>query len=139
MLARFTAKQTASRWTIPSQSGTTESPGRSVVEIIRHYHPPNIESKILIRNRVVFLLGLRLAIPLFAITTLLVVPLQATTSYYAGGASAATNFTGALGSLTLLNPTLLFSGGDLGSSGLYNASGTGIDFLGFDDFFFNTP
>ena len=85
------------------------------------------------------MLGLRLAIPLFAITTLLVVPLQATTSYYAGGASAETNFTGALGSLTLLNPTLLFSGGDLGSSGLYNASGTGIDFLGFDDFFFNTP
>jgi hypothetical protein len=84
-------------------------------------------------------LGLRLAIPVFAITTLLVVPLQATTSYYTGGVSAETNFTGALGSLTLLNPTLLFSGGDLGSGGLYNASGTGIDFLGFDDFFFNNP
>jgi hypothetical protein len=78
------------------------------------------------------MLGLRLAIPVFAITTLLVVPLQATTSYYAGGASEETNFTGALGSLTLLNPTLLFNGGDLGSGGLYNASGTGIDFLGLD-------
>jgi len=85
------------------------------------------------------MLGLRLAIPLFAITALLVVPLQATTSYYTGGASAETNFTGALGSLTLLNPALLFSGGDLGSGGLYNASGTGIDFLGFDDFFINDP
>jgi hypothetical protein len=85
------------------------------------------------------MLGLRLAIPVFAMTTLLVVPLQATTSYYAGGASAETNFNGALGSLTLLNPALIFSGSDLASGGLYNASGTGIDFLGFDDFFINTP
>jgi PEP-CTERM motif len=77
------------------------------------------------------MLGLRLAIPVFAITTLLVAPLQATTSYYAG-ASQEANFSGALGSLTLLNPTLLFSGGDLGSGGLYNASGTGINFLGLD-------
>jgi hypothetical protein len=85
------------------------------------------------------MLGLRLAIPVFAITTLLAVPLRATTSYYTGGASAETSFNGALGSLTLLNPTLLFNGGNLGSGGLYNASGTGITFLGFDDFFFNNP
>jgi hypothetical protein len=84
------------------------------------------------------MLGLRLAIPVFALTTLLVVPLHATTSYYSG-ASQEANFNGALGALTLLNPTLLFSGSDLGSGGLYNASATGIDFLGFDDFFFNDP
>ena len=78
------------------------------------------------------MLGLRLAIPVFAMTTLLVVPLQATTSYYAGGASAETNFNAALNGLSLLNPALTFAPTDLGSGGLYNASGTGIDFLGLD-------
>ena len=76
--------------------------------------------------------GLRLAIPVFAMTTLLVVPLRATTSYYAGGATAESNFTAALGGLTLLNPTLTFLSSDLASGGLFNASGTGIDFLGKD-------
>jgi hypothetical protein len=75
--------------------------------------------------------ALRLAIPVFAMTTLLMAPLQATTSYYSG-ASQEGNFTGALGSLSLLNPTLIFNGSDLGSGGLYNASGTGVDFLGVD-------
>jgi len=64
--------------------------------------------------------------------TLLVVPVHATTSYYSG-ASAEASFTGALGTLTLLDPALTFAPGDLGSGGLYNASGTGVDFLGFDD------
>jgi hypothetical protein len=76
------------------------------------------------------MLGLRLAIPLFAITTL-VVPLRAATSYYSG-ASQEANFNTAVGGLALLNPTLLFSSGNLGSGGLFNASGTGIDFLGFN-------
>ena len=80
------------------------------------------------------MLGLRLAIPLFAITTLLVVPLQATTSYYAANEAG---FNTAVGGLTLLNPTLLFSGGDLGIGGLFDASDTGINFLGFGDFVFN--
>jgi len=87
--------------------------------------------KFSIRNRVVFMLGLRLAIPVFAMTTLLMAPLRATTSYYSGAAQEA-NFNAALGSLSLLNPTLLFNGSDLGSGGLYNASGTAIDFLGLD-------
>ena len=73
------------------------------------------------------MLGLRLAIPVFAITTLLVAPVQATTSYYSG-ASQEANFSGALGSLTLLNPTLLFSSTELGSGGLYNTNSTGINF-----------
>ena len=77
------------------------------------------------------MLALRLAIPVLAMTTLLMAPLQATTSYYSG-ASQEGNFTGALGSLTLLNPSLIFSGSDLASGGLYNASSTGIDFLGVD-------
>src|SRR6266550_2087342 len=83
--------------------------------------------------------GFRTAIQLLAITTVLVVPVEATTTYYAGGAAAETAFTGALGSLTLLNPTLTFSGGNLGPGGLFNANGTGINFSGFDDYVFNTP
>jgi len=82
------------------------------------------------------MLGLRMAIPVFAITTLLVVPLHATTSYYAD-TSQETNFNGALGGLTLLNPTMTFLAVDLGSGGLFNASGTGINYLGYDDF--NNP
>ncbi|HSP69718.1 MAG TPA: hypothetical protein VLN48_18470, partial [Bryobacteraceae bacterium] len=83
------------------------------------------------------MLGLRLAIPVFAITTFLVAPLRATTSYYAANQAG---FNTAVGGLTLLNPGLLFSGADLGSGGLYNASNTGIDFLGFDTAFsFNSP
>lgn len=79
------------------------------------------------------MLGLRLAIPVFAISTLLVAPLRATTSYYAANEAG---FNTAVGGLTLLNPGLLFSGADLGLGGLYNASNTGIDFLGFGDFIF---
>jgi hypothetical protein len=85
------------------------------------------------------MLGLRTSIPLFAISILLAVPVGATTSYYAG-ASAETTFDNALGSLSLLDPLMTFSAGDLASGGLYNASGTGINFLGFDTAFsFNSP
>jgi hypothetical protein len=80
--------------------------------------------------------GLRFAIPAFAISTLLVAPLRATTSYYAGAATEG-SFNASLGTLVLLNPSLIFSSGDLGSGGLFNASATGIDFLGLD--FVNTP
>jgi len=82
--------------------------------------------------------GLKIAFPLFAVTILLVPPAEAGISYYVG-ASAESTFNGALGSLTLLNPVLTFSSGDLAPGGLFNANGTGIDFLGFDDFFFNNP
>lgn len=82
--------------------------------------------------------GLRTRIPLWATSLLLVVPAKATTTYYVGAANEAA-FNTAVGGLTLLNPALTFSGGDLGSGGLFNASGTGINFLGVDDFFFNTP
>ncbi|MCU1335556.1 MAG: hypothetical protein JWO19_1137 [Bryobacterales bacterium] len=84
------------------------------------------------------MLGLRTPVPLLAITILLVVPVEATTSYYQGPAGE-TSFNSAVGGLTLLNPLLTFSSGDLASGGLFNANGTGINFLGFDDFFFNTP
>jgi hypothetical protein len=78
------------------------------------------------------MLGLRTPIPLLAIMILLVVPVEATTSYYQGAAGE-TAFNSAVGGLVLLNPSLTFSASDLASGGLYNASGTGIDFLGFDD------
>jgi hypothetical protein len=77
--------------------------------------------------------GLRTLVPLLAITILLVVPAEATTSYYAGGAAAEATFDNALGTLTPLNTTLTFSSGDLAAGGLYNANGTGIDLLGFND------
>ena len=83
--------------------------------------------------------GFKGAIQLLAMTTLLVVPVKATTTYFAGGASAEAGFTGALGTLSLLNPTLTFSAGDLAPGGLFNANGTGINFSGFDDYAFNTP
>ena len=82
--------------------------------------------------------SLRIFGPLLAITTLLVLPAEATTTYYTG-ASGETSFNSAVGGLTLLNPALTFSG-DLEPNGLLNASGTGIDFLGFDTaFIFNSP
>jgi hypothetical protein len=83
--------------------------------------------------------GFRTLIFLLAITILLVAPAEASTSYYAGGSSAEAAFNAAVGGLTLLNPSMTFSAGDLASGGLYNASGTSIDFLGLDDFFFNDP
>jgi hypothetical protein len=83
--------------------------------------------------------GLRTPIPLLAAAILLVVPAEATTSYYVGATNEA-SFNSTVTSLQLLNPTLTFSSGDLGSGGLFNANGTGINFLGFDtDFAFNSP
>jgi hypothetical protein len=79
----------------------------------------------------------RTPILLVAFAILLVAPAEATTSYYTG-ASGETTFNGAVAGLTLLDPGLVFSAGDLGSGGLYNASGTGINFLGFDDFLYPT-
>jgi hypothetical protein len=80
-------------------------------------------------------LSFRASIPLLATVILLVAPAEATTSYYQGasGSSAETAFNTAAGGLTLLDPLLTFSSGDLAAGGLYNASGTGINFLGFDD------
>lgn len=78
------------------------------------------------------MLGLRTSIPLLTLTTLLALPVQATTTYYAGGASVEATFNGAIGGLTLLSPILTFSAGDLAPGGLYNANGTDIDFLGFN-------
>jgi len=75
--------------------------------------------------------SLRIFGPLLAITTLLVLPAEATTTYYTG-ASGETSFNSAVSGMTLLDPALTFSASDLASGGLYNASGTGIDFLGFD-------
>lgn len=63
---------------------------------------------------------------------LLVTPAEATTSYYQGS-SGETAFNTAVGSLVLMNPALTFSSTDLAPGGLFNASGTGINFLGFDD------
>jgi len=78
------------------------------------------------------ILGLRTAVPISAIAILLVVPAEATTSYYTGAAGE-TSFNGAIGGLSLLSPLLTFSAADLASGGLFNANGTGINFLGFDD------
>jgi hypothetical protein len=76
--------------------------------------------------------GLRTIGPLLAITISLVAPAKATTTYYSGS-SGETSFNIAVGGLTLMDPALTFSGTP-GSTGLLNASGTGIDFLGFNDF-----
>jgi hypothetical protein len=84
------------------------------------------------------MLGLRTAVPLLATAIFLVIPAEATTSYYVG-ASGETAFNAAVGGLTLMDPSLVFSAGDLGSGGLFNADNTGINFLGFDSFAFNTP
>ena len=67
-----------------------------------------------------------------ALAVLLVAPAEATTSYYQGSSGEIT-FNSSVGSLVLMNPALTFSVSDLGSGGLFNASGTGINFLGYDD------
>ncbi len=84
------------------------------------------------------MLSVRTPILLLAFTILLVAPVEATTTYYQG-ASGETTFDSNIGGLTLLDPSLTFSSGDLAAGGLYNASGTGINFLGFNDFVSNTP
>lgn len=82
------------------------------------------------------MLHFRIAIPVLAISMWMVAPAKATTSYFAG-ASSEGSFNTAVTGLTLLNPTLVFSASDLSPGvGLLNASGTGINFLGFDDFSF---
>ena len=84
------------------------------------------------------MLGLKTRIPLLASAVLLAAPAEATTTYYVGAANEAA-FNTAISGLTLLNPALTFSGVP-GADGLHNASGTGIDFLGFDTaFIFNSP
>jgi|SRR5690349_717980 len=82
---------------------------------------------------------LRTVASFLGLSVLLVAPAEATTSYYQGSSAEAT-FNTAVAGLTLLNPGLTFSSADLGSGGLFNASGTGINFLGFDtNFSFNVP
>jgi len=79
--------------------------------------------------------SLRTIVPLLTTAILLVAPAEATTSYYIGpsGPLGETSFTTAVAGLTLLDPALTFSSGDLSPGvGILNASGTGIDFLGFD-------
>ena len=79
--------------------------------------------------------SLRTLVPLLATTILLVAPAEATTTYY----TTDTSFNAAVGSLTLLDPALTFSGTP-DPTGLLNASGTSIDFLGFDTAFsFDSP
>ena len=81
------------------------------------------------------MLSLRTLVPLLTTAILLVAPAEATTSYYTGS-SGETSFNTAVAGLTLLDPALTFSSGDLSPGvGLLNASGTGIDFLGFDTAF----
>jgi hypothetical protein len=82
--------------------------------------------------------ALRTAVPLLVFSIMLALPAEATTSYYVG-ASGETAFNSGVGGLTLLDPALIFSGIS-SSDGLHDASGTGIDFLGFDTAFsFNSP
>lgn len=83
------------------------------------------------------MLALKTLIPFSAIAILLAAPVKATTTYYQGS-SGETLFNTAVGGLMLLDPSLTFASGDLGTNGLFNASGTGINFLGFDDFNFPT-
>ncbi len=85
--------------------------------------------------------SLRTIVPLLTTAILLVAPAEATTSYYTGstGPSGETSFnTAVLGLTPLDDPALTFSGSP-GATGLLNASGTGIDFLGFNDFSSLTP
>lgn len=84
--------------------------------------------------------SLKTLVPVLATSVFLVVPAEATTSYYTGssGPSGETSFNSAVLGLTLLDPALTFSGTP-GATGLLNASGTGIDFLGFDHDFPTTP
>jgi len=79
----------------------------------------------------------RTLVPFLAITILLLTPVRAGTTYYTGS-SGETSFNTAVAGLTLMDPALTFSGTP-GSNGLINASGTGIDFLGFNDFSSLTP
>lgn len=85
------------------------------------------------------MLHLRTAIPLLA-AALTVMPAEATTTYYTD-ASQEASFNAAVAGLTLLDPALTFSSGDLSPGvGLLNASGTGVNFLGFDtSFALNAP
>ena len=84
------------------------------------------------------MLGLRTRISLFAAAVLLVAPVEANTTYYAGTGTQEGLFNTAVTGWTLLDPALTFSGTP-GSTGLLNASGMGIDFLGFNDFSSLTP
>ena len=82
--------------------------------------------------------GLRTLVPLLAAAILLVVPAEATTTYYVGSSMEGA-FNSAVFGMTLLDPALTFSGTP-GSTGLLNADGTGINYLGFDTAFsFNAP
>src|SRR5690242_5361791 len=83
---------------------------------------------------------LRTLVPLLASAVFLVAPVEASTTYYTGS-SGETSFNTAVAGLTLLDPLLTFSSADLSPGvGLLNASGTGINFLGFDTAFsFNSP
>ena len=83
------------------------------------------------------MLSLRTLVPFLTTTILLVAPAEATTTYYTGS-SGETLFNAAGAGLTLMDPALIFSGTPV-STGLLNASGTGIDFLGFNDFSSLTP
>ena len=76
--------------------------------------------------------SLKTLVPVLATSILLVVPAEATTSYYIGSSNETSFNTGVAG-MTLLDPSLTFSSSDLSLGvGLLNASGTGINFLGFD-------
>jgi hypothetical protein len=81
--------------------------------------------------------GLKTLTLVSVLAILTVAPAAATTTYYIGS-SGETSFNTAVGGLSLLDPALTFSGSP-GTDGLFNASGTGIDFLGFDDFLALTP
>ena len=72
--------------------------------------------------------GIKAPIPLLAVAVLLVVPAEATTTYYVGAAQE-TAFNTAVGGMNLLDPALVFLYFCPGC--LRNASNTGIDFLGF--------
>jgi len=73
--------------------------------------------------------SLRTLVLLLASAIVLVAPAEATTTYYVGSSNEAA-FNTAVGGLTLLDPSLTFSGSDLVPGGLDNASGTGINFRG---------
>jgi len=78
-------------------------------------------------------LGFGTSLPLFAISILLAVPVRATTIIF--GSSGETTFDWRDRSLSLLDPLMTFSAGELAPGGLYNASVTGAIFGGFDTAF----